>query len=269
MPDRSLVAPRLGQGASLPKNLRAPAPSEEPIRIVVADHTDLDRAGLTALLGSQAGFVVVAAATCADETVAAAQRHAGAMVVMSVRLPNRLGRPALPELLRRLPATRFLVISDRGARDCMVLNPPQPNGLEILGPPPPCARGVDCLELAIEQGAHGVVRRSEDARVLFDAIRTVARGGEARAGLRPRAATRSPGGAAPTLTSREAQVVSLIARGRSNKEIAEALDIALPTVKKHVGGALRKLGLQDRLQVGVHVARHPDLLAPYSEPNDD
>ena len=71
-----------------------------------------------------------------------------------------------------------------------------------------------------------------------------------------------PGGAPeptafPRLSERELDVAVLIAEGRSNKEIAHALGISVPTVKKHVGRLLEKLGLHDRLQVGLFLARNP------------
>jgi len=61
----------------------------------------------------------------------------------------------------------------------------------------------------------------------------------------------------PWLSERELDVAMLIAKGRSNKEIAHALGIGVPTVKKHVGRLLEKLGLHDRLQVGLFLARNP------------
>ena len=273
MPDRFAVVPKRGQGALPTHFSRDSETAGSPVRIVVADHVDLDRAGLRALLAAQPGFSVVGEASCADECVATVTRHPGALLLMSVRLPNRLGRPALPEILRRLSGTRVVVLSDRGARDCMVLNPPQPQGLDILGPAPPCARGIDCLEIALDQGAHGVVRRSDDARALFEAILLVASGGRVGVGLRTAGehdgSCDRRGADRLRLSPREVEVVALIARGRSNKEIAAALAIGLPTVKKHVGHALKKLRLQDRLQVGVFVARHPELLAADADPVGD
>ena len=60
------------------------------------------------------------------------------------------------------------------------------------------------------------------------------------------------------LSPRETEVASLLAEGRSNKEIADRLDVSEPTVKKHIGHVLRKLALQDRLQVALFVSRHPE-----------
>lgn len=61
----------------------------------------------------------------------------------------------------------------------------------------------------------------------------------------------------PRLSSRELDVAALIAEGRSNKEIAASLAIGVPTIKKHVGRMLSKVGLQDRLQLGLFLARNP------------
>ncbi|MGH7723850.1 MAG: response regulator transcription factor [Candidatus Eiseniibacteriota bacterium] len=62
-------------------------------------------------------------------------------------------------------------------------------------------------------------------------------------------------------TARELEVAALISEGQSNKEISTALRISEATVKKHVGHLMKKLGLADRLQVGLFLARHPQLLA--------
>jgi two-component system, NarL family, response regulator LiaR len=63
------------------------------------------------------------------------------------------------------------------------------------------------------------------------------------------------------MSRRELEVAALIAEGSSNKEISFSLQISEATVKKHVGGVIRKLRLADRLQVGVFLVRHPQVLA--------
>ena len=71
----------------------------------------------------------------------------------------------------------------------------------------------------------------------------------------------APGrGTGEPLSERELDVAALLAEGLSNKEISTALDISEPTVKKHVGHILEKLGLADRLQAGLFLARNPLLL---------
>ncbi|HUK63054.1 MAG TPA: response regulator transcription factor, partial [Dongiaceae bacterium] len=96
-----------------------------------------------------------------------------------------------------------------------------------------------------------------DPRALFEAIRAVAAGHQAYepgtienlAAQRPRAGR--------ALSARELEVAALLAEGMSNKEISTALEISEPTVKKHVGHVLEKLGVGDRLQAGLFAARHP------------
>jgi DNA-binding NarL/FixJ family response regulator len=88
--------------------------------------------------------------------------------------------------------------------------------------------------------------------------------GTATAIMRHALAGNGAGEPAATLSGRELEVAELIAAGRSNKEIASNLNISAPTVKKHVGQILTKLGLQDRLQVGLFVARNPLILRPLS-----
>jgi len=94
-------------------------------------------------------------------------------------------------------------------------------------------------------------------------IRTIAAGkawyeeGTAAAIMRHALVDREREGGRRTLSKREIEVSELIADGRSNKEIAQALGISEPTVKKHVGHILAKLELQDRLQIGLYIARNP------------
>jgi len=112
---------------------------------------------------------------------------------------------------------------------------------------PMCSQGTDCLQIAVAEGASGTIRRSADPEVFFHAIRTVSSGnawyeaGTATAIMRhalaPHTETTSH-----ALSSRELDVAELISVGRSNKEIAQALGISEPTVKKHVGHILDKLG---------------------------
>ena len=126
---------------------------------------------------------------------------------------------------------------------------------------------MDCLQLAVTQGAHATVRRSADPEELFRAIRAVASGSAwydpttVPGLIRFADASGAPARAVP-LTERELEVAALIAEGQSNKEISTALRIGEPTVKKHVGRILAKLGAADRLQAGLFLARNPQILKP-------
>jgi DNA-binding NarL/FixJ family response regulator len=130
-----------------------------------------------------------------------------------------------------------------------------------------CSVGTDCLALAVSQGARATLRRNADPEDLFRGIRAVAQGQswfdpQTTSGLVSVAESgaKGEGGPAESLSERELDVAALIAEGLSNKEISTALAISEPTVKKHVGRVLEKLGLQDRLQAGLYIARHPLLI---------
>ena len=120
---------------------------------------------------------------------------------------------------------------------------------------------TDCLQLAVSEGALGALRRDAEPEELFQAVRAVAQG---NAWFEPRTAAAisrsAPPNEALALSARELEVAGLISDGRSNKEIGKALGISEPTVKKHVGHILAKLGLQDRLQIGIYIVRNPLLL---------
>jgi DNA-binding NarL/FixJ family response regulator len=125
--------------------------------------------------------------------------------------------------------------------------------------------GIDCLQLAARQGAMGTLRRSADPQELFGAIRAVARGHAwydptTAAGMLKGNGPSTGANGRPLFSEREMQVAALISEGRSNKEIATLLRIREPTVKKHVTHVLQKLGLPDRLQAGLFLARNPLLL---------
>jgi DNA-binding NarL/FixJ family response regulator len=128
--------------------------------------------------------------------------------------------------------------------------------------------GTDCLALAAAQGARATVRRDADPEDLLRAIRAAAAGQSwyDRQTTSNFAANGSGSPAEPDqfergLSERELDVAALLAEGLSNKEISTALSISEPTVKKHVGHILEKLGLQDRLQAGLHIARNPLIVA--------
>lgn len=233
------------------------------VRVIVADPEAVDRAALTSLIGSQAGFQVVAGTESVHETLAQVRELDPDVVVVTVTLPTMEGGPVCTELLNAVPELRIVALSERGWDRCLVLNPPGPSSLPVVPNRNACEGSTDCLHLAAAQGALGTVRRSADPQILFAAIRDVAAGvphlEPGTAELLASMAGGGDGGSAP-LSPRELEVAALIARGQSNKEISTSLGISEGTVKKHVGHALTKLGLLDRLQIGLHIARNPLLL---------
>ena len=247
----------------IPRPARRHRDKPGPVRIVVADGQAIDRGGLVGMLDDERDFEVVGEAATVDEAAQQCRALRPDVLVLSLNLPGQEQQAAIPALRTAVPGLRVVALSERGAVQCLVLNPPSrrrtPAEFELK-----CAVGMDCLQLAVTQGAHATVRRSADPEDLFRAIRAVAAGS---AWYDP---TTVPGlvqfpdehGAAArsaTLTARELQVAALIAEGMSNKEISTALKISEPTVKKHVGSLLQKLGLSDRLQAGLLLVRNPQV----------
>lgn len=252
----------LSPGDRSRERARTPRRHREPVRIVVADHQAIDRAGLVGLLEREAGFEVVAECATLEDCLRRCRAQRPDLLVLTLNLPGKSREDAIPALRAALPGLHILALSERGAENCLVLNPPSRKWLSGI-PLGTCPVGIDCLQLAARQGALGTLRRSAAPAELLHAVRAVAGG---RPSYDPTTAegmanpgTGAPRAGRPLFSRREAQVASLITEGRSNKEIASVLGIGEPTVKKHVGHILEKLGLQDRLQAGLFLARHPIL----------
>ncbi len=240
-----------------PRTARRAHPDTARIRIVVADGHAIDRGGLVGLLEDERDFEVVGEAATVEEAVRQCRALSPRVLLLSLNLPGQEAAAAIPTLRAELPALRILALSERGAENCLVLNPPgrrkTPQEQRLA-----CAPGIDCLQLAVRQGAMATLRRTADPEELFRAIRSVAEGRVwYDASTTGQLLTATPGGDDTTLSSREVEVAAHIADGLSNKEISTSLGISEPTVKKHVGRILSKLGFADRLQAGLYLARNP------------
>jgi DNA-binding NarL/FixJ family response regulator len=216
------------------------------IKVLIADDQAMVREGFGALLAAQPDLLVVGDAANGAEAVAAARRLDPDVVLMDVRMP----------VLDGLAATRQL-LGDRAADRPRVL---------ILT----TFDLDDYVYEALRAGASGFLLKDAPAADLVRAVRVVAAGD---ALLAPAVTRRliaefaaRPGRDRPrptslaALTARETEVLRLIARGRSNGEIAADLVVAEQTVKTHVGRILAKLGLRDRAQAVV-VAYESGLVA--------
>jgi DNA-binding NarL/FixJ family response regulator len=258
---------RSGPPAAAPRPRRPIAASGPTrVRIVVADHQAIDRGGIVGLLETVAEFAVVGESATVEEAVQQCRTLKPNVLLLTLNLPGQDREAAIPNIRAQLPELRIMALSERGAENCLVLNPPSRKWLSGA-PLGTCPVGIDCLQLAARQGAMGTLRRSADPEDLFRAIRAVARGqawydpttASGMLGATGRDNGRTEDGR-PLFSERETQVAALIAEGHSNKEISTSLRISEPTVKKHVGHILEKLGLADRLQAGLFLARNPLLL---------
>lgn len=204
------------------------------IRILVVDDHPVVRQGLRTFLDSREGLEVVAEAGDGDEAVRKARAIRPDVVLLDLQMPGVGGLEALEGLRAVEPAPRVLVLTSFPDSDKVVE--------------------------AVRGGATGYLLKDVEPADLEEAVRAVHRG---EALLHPRVAgavmaeVSAPRSASMTeLTAREAEVLALIADGRTNRQIARELGVAEKTVKTHVSNLLSKLGLADRTQAALYAVRH-------------
>lgn len=238
---RSSVSPRAS-------GRRDPAAGRRLIRVVLALRARLDREGLAALLGAYTGFRVVGRAGTHGRALELCARLRPGVVILDPLIGWPGGSIGVAEVLAVAPRARILVLAPHLSDRCAILNPPCAPVRDGAEEP---AEPANCLGRALREGAHGVLRRDCGSKELALVVRTLARGGR---WIGSDVSFRDSEGA--PLSDRERHVARLVGQGFSNKNIAEALGISELTVKKHLTKVLRKLGLENRLQLGLFVARH-------------
>ncbi len=202
------------------------------IRVLIVDDHAVVREGLRTFLDLQDGIEVVGEAADGDQGVAEAERLAPDVILMDLVMPKLDGVGAMRELRTRTPEARVIVLTS--------------------------FLDDERLMPAISAGASGYLLKAVEPAELARAIRAAAAGD---AILDPTVAARVLGaiadGSTPTvqdrerLTRREHEVLTLLARGRSNKRIGYELGISEKTVKTHVGHVFAKLGVTDRTQAAL------------------
>ncbi|MGZ4321342.1 MAG: response regulator [Solirubrobacteraceae bacterium] len=203
------------------------------IRVLVADDQSMVRAGFRMLLSGEEDIEVVAEARDGLEAVDKAARFAPTVVLMDIRMPELDGLQATRRILAADPAARILVLTTFGLDEYVFE--------------------------ALSAGASGFVLKDDPPEQLIAAVRTVAAGD---ALLSPTITKRvisqftrterpEPPKGLDELTSREREILRLIATGLSNAEIGAQLYISDTTVKTHVTHILQKLNLRDRVQAVV------------------
>lgn len=214
-----------------------------PIRVLIVDDHTLFRSGIKLLLQRQKDFEVVGEAGDGLEGVKRALSLKPDVVLLDLHMPGISGREAVRLISEDAPNTRVLMLTvSEDAEDL-----------------------VDCLRA----GAAGYLLKNIDTDYLVNAILGVARGesiisplmtGKLVEGLRsqPKAESPSPHVEAERekLTPREREIITLLAKGASNKEMARVLNVAESTVKIHVQSILKKLNLTSRVQAAVYAVEH-------------
>jgi DNA-binding NarL/FixJ family response regulator len=218
------------------------------ITVLLADDQQMLRAGFRSLIELAGDITVVGEAADGPEAVRMARLLKPDVVCMDVRMPGGDGLTATRDIVGTLdPAPAVLVLTTYEIDEY------------VFG--------------ALEAGASGFLLKDADVDTLLDAIRRLAAG----QGLvdhtvtrrvimefaRRRAAT-PPGPVPDVLTAREAEIVRLLAHGRSNAEIAAELVVEVSTVKSHLSRAMTKIGARDRVQTVIWAYRCG--LLPLREP---
>jgi DNA-binding NarL/FixJ family response regulator len=206
------------------------------IHVLVVDDQALVREGLMTLLEAAAGITPVAAAADGEEAVALAARHRPEVVLMDLRMPRLDGVEATRRIREAQPDTEVVVLTTHADED------------SILDALRAGARGYLTKDAGIAEISRAVHAAAAHQTLLDPVVhsRLIEAAGAAR---RPA----PPASLPDELTPREAEVLSLIARGLSNGEIAKALVVSEATVKSHVNHLFAKIGARDRAQA-VHYA---------------
>ncbi|MFG3282411.1 response regulator [Streptomyces sp. NPDC048111] len=209
------------------------------IRVVVADDQAVVREGIVMLLGLLPGIEVVGSARDGEEALALTARLAPDIVLMDLRMPRCDGVEATRRIRAEHPGTEVVILTTY-ADD-------------------------DSLFPALKAGARGYLTKDAGGDEIVRSIEDVLAG---QAGLAPSVQRRllervmapqapaAPAELPDGLTAREGEVLTLVADGMSNSEIAHALHISTATVKTHINNIFGKTGVRDRVQAMRYAYRH-------------
>ena len=214
--------------------------SDETISVVIVDDHALFRRGLELVLSEEPDIKVVGEAADGIEAVHRAEEMTPDVVLMDVRMPRSTGIEAARRIRERLPDTKVIMLT--------------------------VSESEEDLYAAVKAGASGYLLKEISIEELGDAVRAVSRGHSL---ISPSMASKllSEFNALvqqaeerhrtllPSLTPRELDVLKLVAKGLSNREISEELYISENTVKNHVRNILEKLHLHSRMEAVVYAMR--------------
>jgi DNA-binding NarL/FixJ family response regulator len=210
------------------------------VRVLAADDQRVVREGLAMLLGLLPDVEVVGTAADGEEVLALAAELRPDVILMDLRMPRMDGVEATRRLRERDPAVKVVVLTTY-ADDRSVLDALRAGALGYLT--------KDAGAAEIQQALHRVAggQAALDPAVQLHLVEAIADGPPSGS---------APGSLPDSLTPREAEVLTLVAAGLSNAEIAERLVVSEATVKSHVNHMLAKIGARDRAQAVGYAYRH-------------
>lgn len=201
---------------------------DKPIRILIADDHFVVRMGLAAVINTQSDMQVVAEAANGVQATELFRQHLPDVTLMDLRMPQMQGVEAITAIRSEFPNSRFIVLTTYD--------------------------GDEDIYRALQAGARGYLLKDMVGDSLLDAIRAV-HAGQRR--IPPEVANRlAERMFRSELSVREMEVLRLIVKGKSNKEIASDLGVAEGTVKIHINNMLSKLGVSDRTQATTFALQH-------------
>ncbi|MGH2656843.1 MAG: response regulator [Actinomycetota bacterium] len=215
-------------------------PASERLRVLIADDHALFRRGLEMVLDNEPDIEVVGEAHDGDQAVDRAAELMPDVVLMDVRMPRRSGIEATQKIKEQLPHVKILVLTNSDEE-------------------------ADLYD-SIKAGASGYLLKEISSEEVADSIRSVMQGhsriSPAMASklltefqaMTKREDDRQPL-APPRLTDRELEVLSLVAQGKGNRDIAGELFISENTVKNHIRNILEKLQLHSRMEAVIYAVR--------------
>lgn len=193
------------------------------IRILVAEDHLVARVGVSAIINRQPDMLVVAEASNGRQAIERYRKHLPDIALLDLRMPLMSGVEVALTIRKEFPNARLIALTSYG--------------------------GDEDIRRALAAGVQAYLTKDVLRNELLQTIRTVYAGGTY---LPPTlAAALEAQSDSPTLSKREIEVLELVARGLSNKQIAYALDITETTAKNHVQHILQKLGSQDRTQAAT------------------
>lgn len=209
------------------------------IKVLIADDHSMMRQGLKQILELEEDIAVIAQASNGDEATRMTREYNPDIVLMDINMPGTNGLQAIKELKLEQSPSKIIVLTIHEDREY--------------------------LFKTLQMGAEGYVLKDAEPAVLVDAIRSVFNG---QSFIQPNMTKElvkefnrvtlheKDKGDENNLTSREIEVLELIAEGMINKEIAKQLYISEKTVKNHVSNIFKKLNVSDRTQAAIYAFKH-------------